>query len=206
MHELSFLWGFGVVWMLAVMLPGPNFVMAMKSSLIGSRGDGVMAALGISTGAVIWATATMLGLHALFLAFSWLYGGLKIVGGMYLVYLGVMTIRSAFKGDRRTAKAENKSGFSGYRGGVLTSLSNPKTAAFFGSVFMTLLPAQMTVVGGVATLIVIFAVSSAWYSLVALGFSLGVMHTVYERMKKPLSCTIGALMIFFGGKLIVSSE
>ncbi|MGE4420993.1 MAG: LysE family translocator [Pseudodesulfovibrio sp.] len=206
MGDCSFLWGFGLVWALAVILPGPNFLVAARSGLTATRGRALLTALGIATGSVTWATSAMVGLHALFLAFAWLYGAVKILGGLYLLYVGVTVIRSALAKEERIAEAADPGRSGGYRIGLLTNLSNPKSAAFFGSMFLTLLPPQLSPVQAVATLALVFAISLSWYSLVAVGFSLGFMHRAYQRIRRPLSACIGSLMLFFGMRLIFAEE
>jgi threonine efflux protein len=204
--DLSFLWSFGLVWALAVVLPGPNFLVAAHSGLTASRGRALRTALGISTGSVTWAFSAMAGLHALFLAFAWLYGAVRILGGLYLLYVGVTIIRSALvKGaDDGAVPANGRSG--GYRIGLLTNLSNPKSAAFFSSMFLTLLPRHLSPVQALSVLGLVFAISLSWYSLVAVGFSLGFMHRAYRRVRRPLSACVGSLMLFFGARLLLAEE
>ncbi|WP_319584422.1 LysE family transporter [uncultured Pseudodesulfovibrio sp.] len=206
MQEYSFLLGFGLVWALAVILPGPNFLIAARSGLTATRGRALLTALGIATGSVTWAFSAMVGLHALFLAFAWLYGAVKILGGLYLLYVGVTVIRSAFAKQEQAMETADPGRAGGYRIGLLTNLSNPKSAAFFGSMFLTLLPPQLTPLQALATLALVFAISLSWYSLVAVGFSLGFMHRGYQRIRKGLSACIGSLMVFFGLRLIFAEN
>jgi threonine/homoserine/homoserine lactone efflux protein len=206
MGDCSFLWGFGLVWGLAVILPGPNFLVAARSGLTATRGRALLTALGIASGSVTWAFSAMVGLHALFLAFAWLYGAVKILGGLYLLYVGVTVIRSALARREQVSETVDPGRAGGYRVGLLTNLSNPKSAAFFGSMFLTLLPPQLGPFQAVATLALVFAISLSWYSLVAVGFSLGFMHRGYQRVRRGLSACIGSLMLFFGMRLIFAKE
>ncbi len=205
MGELSFLPAFALVWAMAVVLPGPNFLAAARSSLSGSRRLGALTALGVATGSVTWAFSAMVGLHALFMAFAWLYETVKIVGGLYLLYMGLTLVRSAMNGEERGDMAP-RGGAGGYRLGLLTNLSNPKSAAFFGSMFLTLLPHPLSPLQACATLAVVFTVSLSWYSLVAYGFSLRCMRRAYRRIRRPLSACIGGLLAFFGARLILAED
>lgn len=205
MEDLSFLWGFGVVWAMAVILPGPNFLIAARSGLAESRGRGLLTALGIATGSVTWAVSAMVGLHALFLAFAWLYGAVKVLGGLYLLYVGLSVIRSAFT-EESEGEVPVGGQADGYRIGLLTNLSNPKSAAFFGSMFLTLLPPHLSLAGAGAALAVVFVISLSWYSLVAMGFSLRPMRRTYDLVRKPLSACIGGLLVFFGARLILAED
>lgn len=206
MDDYLFLWEFGLVWAMAVVLPGPNFLVAARSGLAGSRGRGLMTALGIAIGSITWALSAMVGLHALFLAFAWLYGAVKILGGLYLLYVGLTVIRSAFIKGERAGEPSSVGRVGGFRIGLLTNLSNPKTAAFFASMFLTLLPPHLSPVGAGATLSLVFVISLSWYSLVAMGFSLGCMQRAYERVRRPFSACIGGLLVFFGARLMLTEE
>ena len=50
------------IWFLVVTIPGPNFVAVTQYSISESRIDGFFIALGVSIGAGIWATGSLLGL------------------------------------------------------------------------------------------------------------------------------------------------
>ena len=128
------------------------------------------------------------------------------MGGLYLLYVGFTIIRSALKGDGAGGGTTPVGRAGGYRAGLMTNLSNPKSAAFFGSMFLTLLPPHLSLMASGATLAVVFAISLSWYSLVAVGFSMGFMHRLYLRVRRPHSACIGSLMLFFGARLILSDE
>ncbi|MCR9001865.1 LysE family translocator [Rahnella perminowiae] len=68
--------------------PGPSFVMVARTSASTGRLNGLLAALGMGFGGLIFATASLLGLHGVLLAVPSLYLLLKVGGGLYLAYLG----------------------------------------------------------------------------------------------------------------------
>ena len=72
----------------AIVSPGPNFLIVTQAAISQSRGAGVAAELGIAAGAAPRSGSEALGLGVVFSHFPWLYGGLKLLGGIYLVYLG----------------------------------------------------------------------------------------------------------------------
>ena len=74
---------------LGAISPGPSFVMVARTAVASSRADGLAAALGMGVGGVIFAAAALLGLHVVLTAVPWLYLGLKVLGGAYLLFLGV---------------------------------------------------------------------------------------------------------------------
>jgi len=92
MEYLSAIGSIALIWFLVVTIPGPNFVVVTQASMAKSRKMGFFIALGVSTGAGIWASASLFGLNVLFKYAGWLYDAIKVVGGCYLIYMGIKTI------------------------------------------------------------------------------------------------------------------
>ena len=64
--DLLLLLSIGVVQLLAVISPGPSFLITARTAVARSRLDGVKVALGLAAGTVIWSSAALLGLNAVF--------------------------------------------------------------------------------------------------------------------------------------------
>jgi len=74
--------------------PGQDTMLALRNALI-SRRAGLVAATGSSMAALIWAALAATGLAALFQASPVAYELLSLIGGLYVIFLGVRAIRSA---------------------------------------------------------------------------------------------------------------
>jgi threonine/homoserine/homoserine lactone efflux protein len=196
------------IWFLVVTIPGPNFVAVSQYSISESRIDGFFIALGVSVSAGIWATASLLVLGVVFVHLPWLYDTISLVGGLYLMFIGLKIIRAAvyFSLSSFTAKQLSVSKNAAFRRGLLTSFSNPKTAAFFGSLFVATIPPQAPVWVYVVTIVFIVCVSVIWYSLVAFFFSLEKVQSVYHRLKRFLDCITGSILLFLGARLAFSKS
>jgi threonine/homoserine/homoserine lactone efflux protein len=195
------------VWFLFVVSPGPNFVIVSRQAMTVSRRSGACAALGVSIGAGLWASAAIGGLGFVIAEMAWLYGILKWIGAAYLVYLGVRLLWQARQGGASPAPvvdSNNASGWRAVRLGLISSLTNPKTAAFFGSLFLVVLPAQAPFVLHAATVAVIFAISAAWYSGVAGFFALPPVRAVYGRLRIVADVLMGGLLVFLGVRLALA--
>ncbi len=137
--ELSTLVSIGLVQMLAVISPGPSFLVTARTAVAKSRFDGVMVGLGIGAGTVIWSSAALLGLNVLFRAVPVLFLGMKIVGALFILWIALQIFRHA--DDPVVIEGINgESGASPFMNGFLTQISNPKAAVFFGSIFIAMLP------------------------------------------------------------------
>lgn len=195
------------VWFLFVVSPGPNFVIVSRQAMSASRRSGVGVALGVSLGAGLWASAAIGGLGFVIAEMAWLYGILKWIGAVYLVYLGLRLLWQARRGGAIVAPVVGLGPASGWRAvrlGLITSLTNPKTAAFFGSLFLVVLPAQAPFALHATTVAVVFAISVAWYSGVAGFFALPPVRAVYGRLRIVADVLMGGLLVFLGVRLALA--
>ncbi|MCW0503910.1 LysE family translocator [Aeromonas piscicola] len=130
-HDLAL---FIVSGLLLNMMPGPDSLLIMLRS--GSQGwrAGSVAALGIGTGTMVHVLAAALGLSAVLSASAELFAVIKLMGALYLVYLGLSMLWQGAKTPSATNAAVALPVLSYgriYRQGLLTNVLNPKVALFF---------------------------------------------------------------------------
>jgi threonine/homoserine/homoserine lactone efflux protein len=189
---------------LGAMSPGPSFVMVARTAVARSRRDGLAAALGMGVGGVLFVTAVILGVHVVLSAVPWLYAALKLLGGIYLAWLGWRIWRGAREPLRIDLRAHGAGGRT-FLLGLATQLSNPKTAIFYASVVVSLLPPQIPGAAYVLLPLLVFAIEAGWYSVVALALSADSPRAAYLRWKAAVDRTAGAVMVLLGGKLILDA-
>jgi threonine efflux protein len=76
----------------ALMLPGPDFIGVVRSSMTRGTGGGLRTAAGVSTGLGLYAALSLVGLSAVLVEYQWLSWVIRVLGGLYLVYLGVRLV------------------------------------------------------------------------------------------------------------------
>lgn len=188
--------------------PGPSFVMVARTALARSRRDGLAAALGMGLGGVIFGGLALLGLRGLIAQANWLFVALKLLGGLYLLYLAWRLWRGAPAPlvilDQPIAAAGGW--WKSCALGLATQLSNPKTAIVYASVFAALLPTTPPSWIGAVLLPLIFANEAGWYGLVALGFSAVRPRAAYLRTKTLIDRLAGAVMGLLGLRLILETS
>ncbi len=81
--------------LLSIMSPGPNILAIMGTSMTLGRAEGVALALGVASGSFTWAVLTALGLSALLASYALALTAIKIVGGLYLLWLAFKALRAA---------------------------------------------------------------------------------------------------------------
>lgn len=205
-QELTGLLGILGALSVGVLSPGPSFVMVARMAAASTRARALRAALGMGVGGLLFAAAALLGLQGVFHAVPALYLMLKIAGGAYLGYLGVLIFRSA----RQPLEIHDPAHGPASAGpsfwlGLVTQLSNPKTAIVYASVFAAFLPEHFSRVFALALLVLVFVVEAGWYALVALLLSSAGPQRAYLSSKRWVDRVAGAVMIGLGAKLISSA-
>jgi len=110
-------------------VPGPGIFYVAARTLSGGRQAGIASTLGTALGGLVHVVAGSLGVSAIILASAQLFTALKLIGALYLVWLGITTFREA--GDRLPEPVGPVGAARAFRDGVLVEALNPKTAAFF---------------------------------------------------------------------------
>jgi threonine/homoserine/homoserine lactone efflux protein len=110
-------------------VPGPGIFYVAARTLSGGRKAGMASTFGAACGGLVHVTAGSLGVSAIILASAQLFTALKLVGAIYLVWLGIKTFRDA--GHEPAALMEPAGAPRAFRDGIVVEALNPKTAAFF---------------------------------------------------------------------------
>lgn len=190
---------------IGVVSPGPSFVLVARTAIAASRRDGLAAALGMGLGGVLFGSLALLGLTALLTRAVWLYFGVKLIGGAYLVYLGVAIWRGARSRVSIAAperRADRRNAARSFWIGLATQVSNPKTAVVYASVFAALMPAAPPLWFVLALPPALFAIEAGWYAAVALAFSAGGPRAAYLRAKTWIDRLAGTVMAGLGLRLL----
>jgi threonine/homoserine/homoserine lactone efflux protein len=203
----SFIGVLGVL-CLGIMSPGPSFVLVARTSVGVSRLDGLSTAIGMGIGGMVFAVLTLLGLQAVLLSVPLLYMILKFFGGIYLVYLAIVIWRGATQSIELKDHSFRKSTslYRSFNRGLITQLSNPKTAIYYGSIFAALLPPDLSVSIVLILVPIIFFLEAGWYSIVALVLSSTAPRNVYLDLKSTLDRLASGIIGALGVKLIFDTK
>ena len=193
-----------LIHLLAVMSPGPSFVLCIRTAASEGFGTAVALALGFGAGAVIWAVAAMAGLALLFDLLPTLLLLLKLAGAAFLLLIAVAMWRHARDPLPLPETGRPRSPAAAIRLGLLTFLANPKPAVFFGAIFVGLVPPETPVAVRLALLAVIFVDETLWYVLVARLFSMPRARGAYLGLKAWIDRGFGTLIAAFGLKIALT--
>lgn len=185
-----------------IVSPGPDSLYVLSRSISNGRWTGLAAAVGTCTGLLIHTLAAILGLSAILRASSLAYTVVKIAGAVYLVYLGIQTIRQKEEFQPQANDTEID-GLESYPRGTMINVLNPKVAIFF----LAFLPhfvesgtgswAEMLLLGGLfATLALLYLVV-----LVVVSSQLTDVLRSHPRVSDIIRWAAGSVIIAFGIQL-----
>lgn len=194
--------------LLGAISPGPSFVIVARNAIGLSRRDGLATALGMGAGGVFFSGIALVGLYSVLAAISWLYMGLKIAGGLYLIYLASKIWRSAAHPLTVTASQTDQQGNlrKSFWLGLSTQLSNPKTAIWYGSIFAALLPQHPPLWCYAVLPPLVFAIEAGWYTVVALCFSSKRPRELYLKAKAGIDRIAAGAVAALGLRLVFSAH
>jgi threonine/homoserine/homoserine lactone efflux protein len=184
---------------LIILLPGPDTLVIVRSIVRGGRSRGIATASGILVGLTVWVMAAALGLSAMLRASRVGYDTLRIAGAIYLVWLGVQSLRARGTGGGGTSRTDGRTGF---LAGLVTNLLNPKVGVFFVSFLPAFVPHNASV--GLYALLfgAIFIVLTIGYFALLLVLAARVTAWMNApQIRRRLDAAAGAILIGFGFRL-----
>ena len=189
-----------------VITPGPSFILVAQTSMSRSRILGMAISVGMGVGAAIFAIVASLGLYLVLEAAPWIYSAFKILGGVYLCFLaGRMWFGKRIEAQGVDATEPREQNLlKTFMVGLLTQLSNPKTAVVFGSAFAGFLPAEVPDYSYVFLCSLAFIIDTGWYATVAYLLSTKKAQKVYTRFGTHIRIASSTLMGLMGLKLLLN--
>ncbi|WP_417767573.1 LysE family translocator [Stappia sp.] len=189
----------------ALVLPGPDFIAVVRSSMAHGTRHGLLTTLGVSAGLGFYAGLSLLGLSAVLIEYQWLAFALRILGGLYLAYLGIRLLFTP-PAPIEIGAANGDQGRTPLVFGFLVTLTNPKAIVLFTSVFATSVTGDMPywVMGAMVALVVLSA--GTWYTLVSLFMSSAPVIRRFSRAKHWIERAAGVCFIGIGGRILADSR
>ncbi|MCG8494341.1 MAG: LysE family translocator [Sneathiellales bacterium] len=128
--DISQFWIFAGAVILINLVPGPDMLFTVAYSLKRGARAGFFAAIGIGTGGLVHASLSAVGITAILASSPYAFDVLRIGGAIYLIWLGINTIRQS--GTLQSEKGKiDESSWRIFRKGFVTNVLNPKVALFF---------------------------------------------------------------------------
>lgn len=188
--------------LIVMVAPGPNFVLISTIALSHGRRSAVFAALGISTGSLIWMLSAAIGVASLLIMLPTIGIALNLVGAIYLMYLGfkLWTSPSEFQKSKPI-----QTGISSFRRGLAINLTSPKSAAYFSGIFAMFISTDTNLLSLALLLSSLFLLSIAWHILLATAFSTSSAIEIYQKASKLINRISALCLVGLGFRLVVTA-
>ncbi|SDZ37553.1 Threonine/homoserine/homoserine lactone efflux protein [Jannaschia faecimaris] len=190
---------------LAVISPGPDFIVTSRNTLVAGRITGLATAFGVGFGLTVHVAAAIIGVGVLLTGSAMAFTVAKTLGGAYLIWLGIRTFRGATNDipeGGRTAMTPVQGMFWGF----VTNATNPKTAIFVVSLFLTVISPGTPLMTQLGYGVFIAMAHVIWFATVALLLSAPAVRAGLLSVKKSMERAFGAALVFFGGALLTGSR
>ncbi|OHU90570.1 MULTISPECIES: LysE family translocator [Pseudoalteromonas] len=190
---------------IAVIVPGPDFVVTIRQSIRFGRLHSIFTALGIGSGLSVHVIYTLLGLSAIIQSTPEIMLLMKVLGVGYLIFIGFNCIFSN-KNNLMDFKVENtdkseQSLNQSFWLGFMTNATNPKATLFFVAVMTSVVsintPLQIQMYYGGWMCFV----NALWFVLVGVIFSSDLLRNKLSRNVNLIEAVLGSLLLLFAIRL-----
>ncbi len=185
--------------LLAVISPGPDFVVALRNSLQYSRKTGIWTALGFALGVMVHVTYCVAGIALVIAQSPTLFNVIKIVGGFYLVYIGIQAFRATDQSFAFEDKLKPDVPWHvGLKIGFITNILNPKATLFFLSIFSVLLKPETPFWVSLTTGSLMVINTFLWFVMVAYLFTQKKVRQAYIQKQGLIHKILGLILVVLG--------
>jgi len=193
-----------VVGFFAVAIPGPDFAVTVRNSLVYSRRGAMFTVVGIAMGFTVHIAYSLVGVGVLIAQSPAVYDVIKWLGAGYLIYLGLRSFWSSRSGPQVPQMNSPRviSAWSAWRMGFLTNVLNPKAPPFFLALYTQVIHPGTPITYQLLFGLTVILVGWGWFSLV-------VVMASHHRVAQPLSSlthwlerVIGVVFIALGLRLV----
>lgn len=184
---------------LAILTPGPAIIATVQTAFLHGRARALPYALGLATGASLWCLFALLGLAVVFRLHPALFSGMKVLGGLYLIWMSWGLWRAATL--PLPAAADGRFGRS-FWGGIVLNLSNPKPALFYSALILSVFPDPLSLVRQIGIYAACLSTELFWYVVVVLVMSTTAMRSRYFAARQWIDRAAAVALFGLGLVLI----
>ena len=170
----------GVMAVMAV-TPGPANLFSVANGVARGKAGAMLGVVGMNAATLVWFGAAALGLGALVVAFPEAFRLISIAGALYVAWLGLKSLRGAFRTAADPDDTTVRPGRSALVDGFMVQIANPKAVLFFSAV----LPPFLDVNRPAAPQLALFAVATIGMDILSMSaYGLGGA-ALARRMSEP---------------------
>ena len=191
---------------LGVASPGPSNMAIMSTAMSQGRQQALVLALGIVCGSFMWGLAAAFGMSVLMRTYSWAMVTLKILGGLYLLFLAWKAARAAMAthAPHLDVLAGSKSTWRTFGSGLGMHLTNPKAIFVWLSIVALAVPPGASRDHAFKVVASCTLAGASVFLGYALAFSTAAVRIIYSKAHRGLNATLSAAFATAGVRLLLS--
>lgn len=206
------LWTYVIAITVLTLTPGVDTLLVVRNTTRGGWKDGAVSSLGICSGLFVHAAISAVGISIILLQTAWLFNALKLAGAVYLVWLGLGSLRRAATKNVTTkpdsiAASQSVQLYRSFREGLLSNVLNPKTVIFYMAFLPQFIdPEQSAMVQSLFLASLHFAIAMVWQCILALFVARAHRSMASPMFGRVFDGVAGLLFIGLGLKLALSDR
>ncbi|WP_287030408.1 LysE family translocator [Pseudomonas sp. UBA6310] len=207
MQETSVLLSLMAVFAVALVSPGPDVALVVRTAIHQGRRAGLLSALGLACGILLHGTLVLTGVSLLLSRSPLLFTAIQLFGAGYLGWLGVGALRAWFRrGEASGGGLDGElapSPLGPWLRGVATNLFNPKALVFFLALLTSLIPPHMSLPGKFAAAGILFFFGLAWFSLLSVALTQPRLQRRLLRAAPVIDGLCGLVFLLVAGAILL---
>lgn len=205
MSLLSIFITVGLAHFLALLSPGPDFVMIVKSAIKNQTQQAIGVALGIAMANAVYIGLCLLGVGSILAASAPIMVALKIIGGLFLIYLSIQALRARKQSyqalditSSTSDQASTTTFLAEFTSGFLSGIFNPKNLLFYLSLFTVVLTPEVSFLFKLGLGIWMTIVVFLWDTAIIFLLTTHKVRTMFTKAAYYIDKITGALLGIIG--------
>jgi len=197
---------------LALLSPGPDFVLVVKSAIKNEGKNAIGIALGIASANAVYIGLCLIGVGSILAASVPVMIALKIIGGLFLIYLAVQALRTRKSSynhldlvEPENCNSSQSTFLNEFLTGFMSGILNPKNLLFYLSLFTVVLTPEVGFSFKLGLGIWMTAIVFLWDISIIFLLSTRMMRSKFTKAAYYIDKITGALLGFIGFAIVKSA-
>ncbi|MFM8365863.1 MAG: LysE family translocator [Candidatus Nanopelagicaceae bacterium] len=199
---------FSILAGMLVLIPGLDFALVLRYATTQSRRSALEVMVGITSGLFVWGAFATLGISAILQASQTAFNALRIIGSIYMVWMGIGFIRNSMSNKNADITQDGRSGKGkAFTNGLFSNLLNPKAGVFYLSVLPQFIPEDSNhLLFGLALTGIHALITIVFFTALILFINALKDFFMRPRVIKNMERISGIAVICFGASLLLSNS
>jgi threonine/homoserine/homoserine lactone efflux protein len=207
--DMKLLFGIWSLHFVALISPGPDFMLTLKNTLKFGKVGGILGAFGFGVGILTHCLLSISGVYLFLTQFYLAKAILNYFGAIYLIWIGLRHLFLFFKinskpEDKVIDDCKEPKKINSFLEAFFTNLFNPKAGIFILSLFSGLAPRNLDLENQIIISLGIIFLTIIWFSLVALFFDQEKIRMKYYQLEPIINFLFSFVFILFGLGLLIN--